>query len=133
MDIRPFDTPFRSITNLRSFGDGERISSEGCLVDSSANEPIEFLVARCMRSGRFDPSASGAVRNVSFSDDLLPEEHDGFDIADLSQVVDAHEVAVKPSAAIPAASASVAEAPKVASEDASNQASNGGSGGSATV
>lgn len=133
IDIKPFDTSFRSITNLRSYGDAERIDSSGCKVDPSADEPIERIVARCMRSGRLDLAASGCVRDVAYSDELHPEERDGFDISDLSDDVDTQQVAVSQSAAVSPASVSGDEAPAVASGAASNAVSNGSAAGAATV
>lgn len=132
VDIRPFDTPFRSITNLRGYGDSEVIRGV-CRVDSSADEPIERIVARCMRSGRLDLAASGCVRDAAYSSDLNPEDRDGFDIADLSDDVDTQRVAdVLPAAAAPASGGGDV-APAVAIGAAASAGGNGSAAGAATV
>ena len=132
VDIRPFDTPFRSISNLRSYGDAERISGE-CKVDPSADEPISAIVARCMRSGRLDLAASGCVRDRGFSDVLHPEERDGFDIADLSDVVDTQQVAASPSAAVAPASGGADVSAELASGGTASAVGDGSAAGAATV
>ena len=129
MDIRPFDTCFRSITNLQGYGDAERISGK-CIVDPSADEPLERIVARCMRSGRFDANASGMIRDRDFRDTLHPEERDGFDIADLSQDDDTQAVATKQADTVPP-QISGSGSPKVASGAAESTAGNGNAAGAA--
>lgn len=133
IDIKPFDTLFRSITNLRSYGDAERIDPAGCKVDPSADEPIDKIVARCMRSGRLDLNASGCVRDRGFSDVLHPEERDGFDIVDLSDVVDTQQVAASPSAAVAPASSGADGSAKLASGGAAPAVGDGSAAGAATV
>lgn len=132
VDIRPFDTPFRSITNLRSYGDAERISGE-CKVDPSVDEPLEKIVARCMRSGRLDLAASGCVRDAAYSDELHPEERDGFDIADLSDVVDTQQVAASPSAAVAPASGGADVSSEKASGGTASAVGDGAAADAATV
>lgn len=129
VDIRPFDTRFRSITNLQSYGDAERISGV-CKVDPSADEPIDKIVARCMRSGRLDLNASGCVRDRGFSDVLHPEERDGFDIVDLSQDDESQAVISKQAATVPP-QISGDVSPKVASGAADATAGNGNAAGAA--
>lgn len=74
---------FRSITDLKKFGDAEKDFPE-TLTDETSHESIPQLVARIASRGQ---KLNAVLDDSRFVEELTPEEKDGFDMADMPSII----------------------------------------------
>lgn len=109
LEIKKEPVPFRTLTNLKDYKDGEKYTPDSSEVDLTGYEPLESIIARCTRvmrapggqsysvldktalqaeatvSGVYE--AAGATSIDEAFDRMDPTDEPGFDLADASALL----------------------------------------------